>query len=56
VHREEAMPPAYLPHMLQPVTRDGRHGHTTAVEVPPRVRPRDGIAPGVEPAASLTGT
>jgi hypothetical protein len=47
VHREEGMPPA-----LWPITRDGRHGHTAAVEVPPHrkvhVRPRDGFAVGVE--------
>jgi hypothetical protein len=54
VHGEEASPPAYLPHALQPVVRDGRHRHSLAIEVPPHrqvdVRPRHGIAPGVEPA------
>jgi hypothetical protein len=55
VHGEEGTPLAYLLPALWPITQDGRHGHTAAVEVPPRrevhVRPRDGFAVGVELAS-----
>jgi hypothetical protein len=57
VQREEGTPPAYLPHALWPIARDGRHWHTATVDVPPRrevyVRPRDGFAVGVEPTSKL---
>jgi hypothetical protein len=57
VHGEEGPPPMYLPPALWPVTRDGRHGHTAACEVPPcrevHVRPRDGLAVGEKLASQL---
>jgi hypothetical protein len=57
VHREKGTLLAYLPPALWPITRDGRHGHTAAAEVPPRrevyVRPRDGFAVGAEPTSKL---
>jgi hypothetical protein len=57
VHGEEGPSSAYLPPALWPATRDGRHGHMAAVEVPPRrevhVRPRDGLAVLEELASQL---
>jgi hypothetical protein len=55
VHREEGMPPAYLPLALWPVMQDGRHRHMAAIQVPSRrevhVRPRDGFSIGVKPTS-----
>jgi hypothetical protein len=54
---EEGPPPVYLPLAFWPITRDERHEHTSAVEVPPHrevdVRPRDGLPVGEELASQL---